>query len=119
MKKQRIIVRTVFYLLIAAMAGCIVAACCLLGRHPVLSYCLFGGAGAALLAQFFVALGIRLGPKRKIGGFRQWLTSWEVVVVILAFVVLSPLLLIIYVLDALFRRPRTRNAANNDGKVDP
>ena len=110
MKKEKIILRTFFYLLIAAMAACVVTAGCLYAHHPVASYCLFGGAGAALLAQLCIALGVTLDGKRKFNGFAQWATSWEVSAAIVLIVALLPLLLILFAAGGIRTRMLDRQA---------
>lgn len=100
MNKQ-IWLRTVFYLFFVAMTACVVTASCLLSRFPTASYFIYGGAGAALLAQLLTALGVTLNRKTKLNGFEQWGTSLEVIAVCVALVALLPVILLLYIVDAL------------------
>lgn len=107
--KERIVCRAIFYVLIIFMVACVVVASCLVSAYPIVSYCLFGGASAALLAQLCVALGYTLS-KSKENGFVQWATVWSVLGVVLAFVVLSPVILILRFVDVV----RFRSLAKHD-----
>ncbi len=100
--KKQIVYRAFFYLLIVCTAACAVTASCLLSRFPTASYCLYGGAGAALLGQLLLAIcGVFSKFGGKLFGFEQWATSLEVVLVCVLFVVLSPILLILCVVAAI------------------
>ncbi len=103
MKNKDLLCRTIFYVLFLLVVACAVTAGCLLRQFPVASYVLFGAAAFALVAQPFVAL-IFCRGKTSVKGFRQWCTAIEVTAVYVIFVVFSPLLVLLLVVDAAKRK---------------
>ena len=125
-EKTAIKYRAVFYIFTSLTVACVVTAICMLGSlDNLVSYILFGSAGALLLVQLLVAtFATALKRKSKVNGFDQWLVSLEVLTVILLVVAFSPILLILWVIDAIQQSKLARSSessrfvSGDNGKCD-
>ncbi len=99
--KKELRCRAIFYSLLILLIACLIAAICLYADYPTLSYCLFGGAGAAAFAQLFVATGITFSKSNvKVNGYKQWATAIIVFFLIVMIVALLPLIILLRIVDA-------------------
>lgn len=100
--KKEFICRLVFHSLLFLTLACVITASCLLAYYPVVGYCLYGAAGAALVAQLLTALFVTvIKGKTPINGFEQWATALMVFGIILTLIVLSPIIAVLLIADAI------------------
>ncbi|MCH5153213.1 MAG: hypothetical protein J1F68_04570 [Clostridiales bacterium] len=110
--KSAIKYRAVFYIFMILTVASLVTGICLLGNYgDFVSYVLFGAAGAFVLVQLLVAtIATTSKGNNHVNGFEQWLVSLEVLTVILLVVALSPILLILWLVDAIQQAHIARNS---------
>lgn len=109
--EKELAVRWAFYPIIIAFFVCVTAASCLVSTFPTASYCLFGGAGVALLTQLFVALGVTKHKSDvKVNGFKQWATAYIAFFVAIAVTICLPAVGVMFIVDAICRRQLARQS---------